>query len=97
MQEDLPSLIPKHYLKNETFVLNYKTAVHNKTGNFTEETIDNTLLTLFELFVDSANEAAEKTFTHHKNNTFSKHWWTHELTKAKSVLSTHFKEWKNTG
>ena len=81
-----------------TFLLSYKLAVEKNAVNIGEGlSVDTSLLKLFQVFTDSATEAAEKTFKEVKRNVFAKHWWTPELIKTKMVFSTHFKIWRDAG
>lgn len=99
IQEELPkSFTPKHYWKNDMFVLNYNFAVERNAVKMKDRQWDDeSVVSAFEVLTDSAAEAANATFKQGVRKTFAKHWWTPELTKAKKILSVHFTIWKNAG
>ena len=98
--EDLPkSAIPRRYWKNDKFKVNYYRAVEKFIENLpVDDTSDSSVIHLSQILLNSAAEAAENTFNKNiKPCSFSKKWWTPQLSDAKRVLSTHFMSWKEAG
>ena len=100
INEELPNtFLPKHYWKDANFLTNYKEIIRKNLNVSCENTnSESSLMDMFNILTDSATQAASATYYNNKDRwVFSKSWWTPELSKAKSILSTHFKIWKAAG
>ncbi len=96
-QEVPKSNIPSRYWKNDNFRTNYYQAVEKNAIRLSQEDVsDESTLQVFQVLQDSATEAAEMTFDSNRKS-FSRKWWSPELTKAKRILSFHFNTWKDAG
>ena len=91
--------IPKFAWKDITFQQNYQHELSIRLEAEPEQNRDNYDLeaeakSMNQILLDSAVAAFATTFPERKQQHFAKEWWTPELTNCKSILSTHFNEWK---
>ena len=86
------NFIPKSCWKKPDFIDSYRRRFSSKMNSCTDISPD----ILHDMLLNSAREAYEAT-AGTPNRSFSKSWWTPELTTCKGILSQHFNLWRDEG
>ena len=91
--------IPKYAWKDDNFLNTYNNEVSDRLDKIqiNDINIESSCNMINEILCESANKAFNICFSTRKKCSFSKKWWTPEISRTKQILSTHFNLWKEDG
>ena len=96
-KQSSPYDIPKFAWTDPKFIENYQHEVNTRLSEerTAGETTELQVNSINKILVDSSNAAFITTFPERKAHPHSKEWWNPEVSRAKSILSTHFNTWRD--
>ena len=91
--------IPKYAWKDDNFLSTYNNEVSDRLDKIqiNDMNIESSCNMINDILGESANKAFDICYSTRKKCSFSKKWWTPEVSRTKQILSTHFKLWKEDG
>ena len=90
-------VIPSFAWKDNDFICEYNNEAQNQFNELFSTDPDPSIDSICTILHSSSDVAYKKCFPEKTRNPHSKLWWTNELSNLKSILSLHFKTWKECG
>ena len=91
------NFIPNYAWKDYQFLQIYNEQLNAKFSNheFSKIADEENLIETFNIITSSATYAFNRRYRNNNNHiSFSRPWWTPELTRCKNILSFHFNKWR---